>query len=114
MRDKFADLEERKPRTWPAALAIVVLVAGMSIYHWSGAKPEKLIGTVESAGSISVAKVQGSTQEAASVRLDNGDLAMAVIASGGPFHQGDRVIILKETRLLAGPAYVITGKESSQ
>lgn len=113
MKDKFADLEEPKQRTWPAAVGLLIFVVFLFAYRWSGAKPEKVLGTVESAGTISVAKVEGSTQEAARVRLDNGDLAMAMVASGGPLHNGDRVIILKEARLFGAPAYVVTAKEST-
>ena len=111
MKDKFADLEEPKQRTWPAAVGLLMFVIFLFAYRWSGAKPEKALGTVQSAGTISVGKAQGSTREAAQVRLDSGELAMAMVASGGPLHNGDRVIIFKETRLLGVPAYVVTAKE---
>ena len=113
MKDKFADLEEQKARTWPAAVGLLLLVAFLFAYKWSGATAEKVLGTVESTGTISTAKVEGSTQEAARIRLDNGEFAMAMVASGGPLRSGDRVIVLKEARLFGAPAYVVTSKEST-
>ena len=116
MKDKFATLESRsKAGTIIGVLSIAGLIAVMYALFWCPAKaPRSVTGTVQSSGAVSVARVSGATREAASVRLDDGTVVTAQVAGGGPLAPGDRVRLLEQSRLLAGPAYQVVSKVSRQ
>ena len=102
MKDKFADLEEPKKRLWPAAVLIAVVVIGMFVFHLSQAKPERLVGTVESteAGHLTV-------------RLDGGTTVAATTSLSGSLKPGDRVVVMEDRTSLSGPVFQVSGRESS-
>ena len=102
MKDKFAELEEPKKRTLPAALVVLALMGGFTIHHLSNTKPIQLSGVIESA----------TDGEQASVRLDNGLVVTALASKGLPIAEGEHVLLLEKTSLFAAPAYQITGKGS--
>ncbi|WP_036164657.1 hypothetical protein [Noviluteimonas dokdonensis] len=112
MTDRFADVEEPRSRIAVGILAAVLIVGVFLLFRWSGSEPRRLVGVVESTGSISVAKIQGGTREEAAVRLADGTLVLAHVVSGGPLSEGDRVLLLKAQRPLGGPVYQVVGKES--
>ena len=106
MKDKFADLEEPKKRTLPAALLVLALMGGLAIHQLSKPKQVQLSGVIEPT-SVPNGQVDPS------VRLDNGLLVTAKVSSGGPFAPGDHVIVVEKISLTAAPVYEITGKDSS-
>jgi hypothetical protein len=111
MADKFADLEPSKWRNVFPILAVVLVVGAFLLFRWSGSAPVQVSGVVESAGAVSVAKISGGTRERATVRLTNGAVVFAFVASGGPLSPGDRVTLLEERRLLGGPVYQIVAQD---
>ena len=106
MPDKFADLEEPKKRTLPAALLVLSLMSGFAIHQLSKPRQVQLSGVIESTGS-------SSEHVGPSVRLDNGLLITATASGSGPFVPGDHVIVFENIRLTSAPAYQIAGKDSS-
>jgi hypothetical protein len=115
MTDKFAAIEPSKVDVLAGVLAACLVVGGgFVLLNWSGSTPRPLSGVVQSVGPISVSRVHGATQEAASVRLPNGSLVTAYVASGGPISPGDTVRILEQPRLVGWPSYEVVSKESSQ
>jgi len=116
MKDNFAALEDRsKVGTIIGILSIAGIIAVMYAMFWWPAKvPRSVAGTVQSAGVVSVARVSGATREAASIRLEDGTVVTAQVASGGPLAPGDRVRLLEQPRLLVGPAYQVVSKVSGQ
>ena len=102
MKDKFAELEEPKKRTLPAALVVLALMGGFTIHHLSNTKPIQLAGVI-----------QGATdQPVVSVRLDNGLVVNAIASRGLPLANGEHVLVLEKTSLFAAPVYQVTGKGS--
>jgi hypothetical protein len=112
MTDKFADLEEPKFRRWVGVVVVALLLAAFFVFRWSGSTPNRVAGVVEATGPVSVARVSGATREVASVRLGNGLVVSAPVASGGPLSPGDKVILLEEPRFLVSPAYQVVGKDT--
>jgi hypothetical protein len=110
MTDRFADVEVPKSRRIHGVLAVVLIVGVFLLFRWSGSEPTRLAGVVESAGPVSVAKIQGATREQASVRLADGTLVLAYVVSGGPLSEGDRVLLLEANRPLGGSVYQVVGK----
>ena len=102
MKDKFAELEEPKKRTLPAALVVLVLMGGFTIHHLSNTKPIQLSGVIQAA----------TDQQGISVRLDNGLVVTATASKGLTLASGEHVLVLEKTSLFAAPAYQITGKGS--
>ena len=102
MKDKFAELEEPKKRTLPAALVVLALMGGFTIHHLSNTKPIQLSGVIQAAAD----------QRGVSVRLDNGLVVTATASKGVPLSNGEHVLVLEKTSLFAAPVYQITGKGS--
>jgi hypothetical protein len=90
--------------------ACVLLGLFLAIRMPSGA-PINLVGVVQSSGSISVAKIQGGTREAASVVLSDGNVVTAHVISGGPLSPGDKVRVLEQRRMLGSSVYQVVAKE---
>ena len=115
MTDKFAALEPSKIGVFAGAVvACLVIVGGFVLLNWSGSAPQSLSGVVETVGPVSVSRVHGASQEAASVRLSNGALVTAYVVSGGPISPGDPVRVLEQSRLVGWPSYEVVAKEPSQ
>ena len=104
MSDKFAELEEPKKRTLPAALLILALMGGFAIHQLS--KPRH----VQMSGVIVASRTPGERLERL-VRLDNGLVVTAKVTSGGPFVAGDHVKVIEDVTLTAAPVYQIAGKD---
>jgi len=102
MKDKFAELEEPKRRTLPAALVVLVLMGAFTIHHLSNIKPIQLSGVIQAA----------TDQQGVSVRLDNGLVVTAIASKGLPLTNGEHVLVLEKTSLFAAPVYQIAGKGS--
>ena len=102
MKDKFAELEEPKKRTLPAALVVLDLMAGFTIHHLSNTKPIQLSGVIQAA----------TDQQGMSVRLDNGLVVTATALRGVPLVKGEHVLVVEKTSLFAAPVYQITGTGS--
>ena len=102
MKDKFAELEEPKKRTLPAALMVLALMAGFTIHHLSNTKPIQLAGVIRST----------TDPRQTTVRLDNGLLVTASASKDVPLSNGEHVLLLEKTSLFAAPVYQITGKGS--
>ena len=102
MKDKFAELEEPKKRTLPAALVVLALMGGFTIHHLSNTKPIQLAGVIQSA----------TDPQQTTVLLDNGLLVTASASKGVPLAKGEHVLLLEKTSLFAAPVYQITGKGS--
>ena len=102
MKDKFAELEEPKKRTLPAALVVLALMGGFTIHHLSNTKPVQLSGVIQGAAN----------QQGVSVRLDNGLVVSAIASKGLPLVNGEHVLVLEKTSLFASPVYQIAGKDS--
>ena len=103
MKDKFADLEEPKKRTLPAALVVIALMGGFTVHHLSNTKPVQLSGVIQSS----------TDQQSASVRLANGLVVTALASNGARLASGEHVLVLEKTSLFAAPVYRIAGKDSS-
>jgi len=104
MSDKFAELEEPKKRTLPAALLVLALIGGLAIHQLSKPRHVPLSGVVESSS--------GTGEQASSlVRLDNGLLVTAKASTGGPFVAGDHVKVIENITLTKAPVYQIAGKD---
>src|SRR4051812_35503692 len=115
MVDKFAALEPSKIGVFAGVLAAcLIVVGGFVLFNWSSNAPRSLSGVVQGVGTISVARSQGATQEAAPVRLSNGALVTAYVVSGDPIAPGDAVRVLEQPRLVGWPSYEIVARESSQ
>ena len=112
MSDKFARLEYG-PRVG-AAFGVLVVLALIGIFfslmRWPSGAPRQVTGTVQASGAISAERVAGGTREAASVRLESGNLIMAQVAEGGPLAPGDKVRLVEQSRLLGGPVYQVVAK----
>ena len=104
MSDKFAELEEPKKRTLPAALVILALMGGFAIHQLSKPRHVQMSGVIEPARTP-------NEQPGLLVRLDNGLVVTANVASGGPFVAGDNVKVIEDITLTAPPVYQIAGKE---
>ena len=104
MKDKFADLEEPKTRTLPAALAILLIMAAMFAWHLSRLEPITISGIVESTDP---------SRHSSSVRLDNGTVVNASLATSVPVVRGDRVLVVEHTKVFGAPDYQVSGKGSS-
>ena len=102
MKDKFAELEEPKKRTLPAALVVLALMGGFTIHHLSNTKPIQLSGVIQAA----------TDQQGVLVRLDNGLVVTAIASKGLPLANGEHVLVLEKTSLFATPVYQIAGKDS--
>ena len=115
MKDRFAILEGRP---WSGVFVggfsvIVLIVVFFVVFRWPTAAPKPVTGTVESSGTVSVAKVSGATREAASIRLDDGRLVIAQVSAGGPLSPGDKVRILEQSRVFGQPAFQVVAKAPS-
>ena len=104
MKDKFAELEEPRKRTLPAAIAVLVAITSLFAYRLSHTKPIELSGLVESVASDHVAKIH----------LDNGLTVNAKVSSSHDPSSGQRVTVLETVSLLGAPAYVVQGLAPSQ
>ena len=104
MSDKFAELEEPKKRTLPAALVVLALLGGLAIHQLSKPRHVPLSGVVESSSGT-------SGQASSLVRLDNGLLVTAKGSTGGPFVAGDHVKVIEDISLTKEPVYQIAGKD---
>lgn len=104
MTDKFAELEEPRKRTLPAALVVLALMGGFAIHQLSRPRHVELSGLVEPSRA-------GAGQSWTPVRLDNGRVVKARVAGGGPYVAGDHVEVVEETTLTAAPVYRISGKD---
>ena len=102
MKDKFAELEESKKRTLPAALVVLALMGAFTIHHLSNTKPIQLSGVIQAT----------TAQQGVSVRLDNGLVVTAIASKDAPLANGEHVLVLEKTSLFAAPVYQITGKGS--
>ncbi len=85
---------------------VAVMLAFAVLYNQATVSTRKVIGIVQSAGPISVAKVQGGTREAASVRLADGHVVLAYVDYGTQLTAGDSVT-LSTARLTAGDAVTL-------
>ena len=103
MKDKFADLEEPKNRTLPAAIAVLALFVLLFVYRITHIEPIELSGVVESVAS------DGS----AIVRLDNGTVVKLATTVGQPVQAGLQVPVVETPGLLSAPSYRIGSKEQS-
>lgn len=104
MSDKFAELEEPKKRTLPAALLVLALMGGFATHQLLKARHVEMSGVVESSGNT-------SEPTGLLVRLDNGMVVTAKVTSGGQFVAGDHVKVTEDITIAAAPAYRIAGKE---
>jgi len=98
-------------------VSVLVLVLFFGLFlasRWPASAPRSAIGTVQTSGAVSVAKAQGGTQAAASVRLSTGNLVTAYVVSGGPVAPGDQVRLLEQSRLFGAPVYQIVAKDGPQ
>ena len=100
-------------KTIVSIIAAVLFVGLFLASRWPASAPRSLTGTVQNSGSVSVARVQGGTQSAASVRLSNGNLVTAYVVSGGPVTPGDKVRLLEQANLFGAPVYQIVAKVGS-
>jgi hypothetical protein len=103
MTDKFADLEEPKNRTLPAALAVLLIFTGLFAYRVSQNKPIEISGVVVAAPRDGIAQI----------RLDDGMTIKASVASGQAPEVGQRVEVLETVALLSAPTYQLGKKASS-
>ena len=101
MKDKFAELEERKNRTLPTALGILALVAAMFAWQLSRIEPIEVSGVVESTNDI---------QRSSSVRLDNGTVVSASLPPNGAVSNGERVVVIETTKVFGAPDYQVAVK----
>ena len=104
MKDKFADLEEPKSRTLPAALAVLAIMAAMFAWHLSRIETITTSGIIESTDA---------TGKISSVRLDNGTIVSASLTSAAPVIRGERVVVVEHTKVFGAPDSEIAGKGSS-
>ena len=100
-------------KTIVGIIAAVLFVGLFLASRWPASAPRSLTGTVQNSSSVGVARVQGGTQSAASVRLSTGNLVTEYVVSGGPVAPGDKVRLLEQTNLFGAPAYQIVAKEDS-
>jgi hypothetical protein len=110
--DKFAWLEYRS-RVGSVFGALFVLIAigvFFILMRWPAAAPRSVTGIVQTSGAVSAARIDGGNREAASVRLDNGNLVIAQVGAGGPLAPGDKVRLIEQSRFLGGPAYQVIAK----
>ena len=116
MTDKFAYLETRSKAGTIAGCLLMLAIIGIFfvLMRWPAAPPRSVTGIVETSGAVSVARVEGATREAASVRLDNGHLVIAAVGADGPLAPGDKVRLIEQSRFLGGPAYQVVAKVSEQ
>jgi hypothetical protein len=116
MTDKFANLEDQSKIGTVAGCVLVLAIIGVFfvLVRWPAAAPRSVTGTVQTSGAVSVARVAGGTREAASVRLENGNLVIAQVGANGPFAPGDKVRLIEQSRFMGGPAYQVVAKVSGQ
>lgn len=104
--------EPRKKGLLGVVVGACVLVGLFLAIRMPSGAPVSLVGVVQSSGSISVAKIQGGTREAASVLLPDGKVVTAYVVSGGPLSPGDKVRVLEQPRALGDSVYQVVAKET--
>ena len=110
MKDKFADLEERKSRSTFVVVAALVLLGMFMVYRWSTADWQPIHGTVESVGASSATTAYGPAVETASVRLSDGKVVVAEVAGGVPLSVGDQVRLVVRPNSAMGVPYEVVAK----
>ena len=113
MTDSYDDSEKQQSRVVFAVFAGAIIVAIFFAYRWSGSTPIRLTGVVQSMGTIETPRSLGGTQAVASVRLNDGTLVEAYVASDEPLSAGNAVQILQKPSLLGGSTYLVVSRAPS-
>lgn len=110
-RDPFQDtVSARSPLI--IGLAFLAFAFTFSLLFITRSGPTHEDGVVESSGVISVAKIKGGTQRAASVRLANGALISAAVQIDDPLRAGDHVHLLHQRSIVGTSSYALVGKQA--
>ena len=95
-------------------LLVALAFVAYMLYQLAGASkgsPTYFNGVIESSGHISVASIAGGNAQAASVRLSDGRLVTAYVASDVPLlSEGDTVRVAEQESLAMPPYFAVIAK----
>jgi hypothetical protein len=106
---------ERKQLYWTVAKIVGAFLI-MGLFMLASVRisaPITHIGTVQSSGAVdvSVGKGMAGVQEQATVRLENGKIALARVIAVGPLVAGDVVTVTEERRVFGLPVFRVVAKQ---